>query len=100
MEIPITWNADYIDAQYQRWRSDPRSVSREWRIFFEGFELAAYPEREAAGVCDKIRLLKQARVQELIYRYRDLGPLLACLDPLMACPTEHPLLNLSAFDLS
>jgi 2-oxoglutarate dehydrogenase E1 component len=39
-------------------------------------------------------------VQSLIYRYRDLGHLLACLDPLAACPLDHPLLNLEAFKLT
>jgi 2-oxoglutarate dehydrogenase E1 component len=39
-------------------------------------------------------------VEELVYRYRDLGHLLACLDPLESCPVDHPLLSLSAFKLS
>jgi len=44
--------------------------------------------------------LEQARVATLIYRYRDLGHLLACMDPLTPCPTDHPFLNLNAFNLS
>ena len=60
----------------------------------------AAPGREAIGVCDRNELLLQSRVAELIYRYRDLGHLLACLDPLVACPTDHPLLNLAAFRLT
>jgi len=100
MEFSLVLNADYIDSRYRMWKSDPSSVPREWRIFFEGFELGTSPEGEIAGICDKSQILRQSRVEELVYRYRDLGHLLACLDPLVACPTGHPLLDLSAFNLS
>ena len=40
MNLTATWNADYIDAQYERWKAEPEKLSREWRAFFEGFELA------------------------------------------------------------
>ncbi len=100
MNLTATWNADYIDAQYDRWKSDPDSLSGEWRFFFEGFELAAAGVKPAAGTIDENFLRRQARVQALIYRYRDIGHLMACLDPLAACPTDHPLLNLTAFNLS
>ena len=33
------WNADVIEAQYQRWRTDPHAVDPSWRLFFEGFDL-------------------------------------------------------------
>ena len=99
MKLPTALNAEYIDSQYRIWKSDPDAVSEDWGIFFEGFELAAFPEREA-GVCEKAQVLRQSRVDELIYRYRDLGHLLACLDPLVSCPTDHPLLNISAFQLT
>lgn len=42
----------------------------------------------------------ESRVESLIYRYRDLGHLMVCMDPLSSCPTDHPLLNLGAFGLS
>jgi 2-oxoglutarate dehydrogenase E1 component len=35
----------------------------------------------------------------MIYRYRDLGHLLACTDPLSPCPISHPLLDLATFGL-
>jgi 2-oxoglutarate dehydrogenase E1 component len=89
------WNLDLIDAQYQRWRSDPQSVDEPWRFFFEGFELggAALP---SAGVQDG-RLVGLVR---LIDAYRDLGHLLAKLDPLSDALPSHPLLALSEFGLS
>lgn len=100
MNLTAAWNADYIDAQYERWKSDPQSLSSEWRFFFEGFELAAAGPKVSAEGIDEEQLRRQARVQALIYRYRDLGHLMACLDPLAACPTDHPLLNLAAFKLT
>ena len=94
MDLAAALNAEFIEAQYKQWKADPTSVSRDWRFFFEGFDLAASAMPEAAEGFDKEQLLRQSRVESLIYRYRDLGHLLACLDPLAACPTEHPLLVL------
>ncbi len=97
MKVPETLNAQYIDTQYQRWKADAGQVTRDWQFFFEGFELARTSGAGQGGGQDAD--LKQARVQSLIYRYRELGHLLSCTDPLAACPTEHPLLALDAFGL-
>ena len=96
-------DVDYIDAQYRLWKQDPHAVTRDWRFFFRGFELAAERTSELpveTGTADKNQILLQSRVQTLIYRYRDIGHLLACLDPLSACPTSHPLLDVSAVRIS
>jgi 2-oxoglutarate dehydrogenase E1 component len=100
MNYSLNLQGDFIESQYQKWKSNPQSVSREWRIFFEGFELAARPEQVSAGLYDKNEMLKQCGVQELIYRYRDLGHILTCLDPLGRCVDTHALLALSGFGLS
>jgi 2-oxoglutarate dehydrogenase E1 component len=100
MDLSAAWNAEFIEKQYKRWKADPNSVSRDWCFFFEGFELAASGAPEVVEGFDEEQLLGQSRVESLIYRYRDLGHLLACLDPLAACPTEHPLLSLEAFNLT
>ncbi len=34
------WSADYIERQYQLYRSDPASLSEDMRMFFAGFDLA------------------------------------------------------------
>jgi len=96
MNLSETLSADFIDAQYRKWRSDPSSLSDDWQFFFKGFELAG-----ASGPADvdPEQALRQANVGELIRRYRDIGHLLACMDPLSACPTAHPLLDLDAFGL-
>ena len=100
MNLSETLSKDYIDSQYEQWKADPNSVSRDWRFFFEGFEVGHGMDRETDAVYDEKQVLKQSRVDALIRRYREIGHLLACLDPLTACPTDHPLLNLSAFDLT
>ena len=100
MNLAETWNSEFIDAQYKLWQSDPDSVSKDWQFFFAGFELAAKDTTAPADSIDAEQVQQQARVHELIHRYRDIGHLLACLDPLVACPTDHPLLSLESFQLS
>ncbi|MEJ2656418.1 MAG: 2-oxoglutarate dehydrogenase E1 component [Desulfobacterales bacterium] len=100
MNLSETLSKDYIESQYWQWKADANSVTRDWRFFFEGFEMADGMDRKADVVYDEKQVLKQARVEALIRRYREVGHLLACLDPLTACPTDHPMLNLSAFDLT
>ncbi|MDZ7666296.1 MAG: thiamine pyrophosphate-dependent enzyme [Desulfotignum sp.] len=94
------WNAQYIEAQYKKWKDDPDAVPRDWQFFFKGFDIGNKRPAgdDTAGTPDAA--LQQSRVESLIYRYRDLGHLMACMDPLSACPTDHPLLNLEAFGLS
>jgi 2-oxoglutarate dehydrogenase E1 component len=91
----------WIEEQYLLWRDDPDRVAPEWRAFFAGFELAAAvpsgPVREELP--DRSYYLKQSGVQSLIYRYRDIGHLMACTDPLSPCAISHPLLELPAFGL-
>ncbi|MGD8777047.1 MAG: thiamine pyrophosphate-dependent enzyme, partial [Syntrophobacterales bacterium] len=99
MTVTGAWNADFIDEQYRLWKSDPSKVSQDWQFFFEGFELASAKEAEVVMVCDEDQISRQSRVEALIHRHRNLGHLLSCLDPLAACPTDHPLLNPRAFNL-
>jgi 2-oxoglutarate dehydrogenase E1 component len=77
-----TFNADFIDTQYKKWKADPNSVSSDWRFFFQGFELAGAQYGKAEPVCDEEQALRQSSVHALISRYRNIGHLLACLDPL------------------
>jgi 2-oxoglutarate dehydrogenase E1 component len=94
----ITLNLDFIEAQYQLWKANPDAVASDWRFFFEGFELAAAGRLEGFGEGDQA--LRQARVHALVTRFREIGHLLACLDPLEACPIDHPLLSLESVGLS
>lgn len=100
MDAIETYNADLIDAQYRKWQADSDAVSRDWQAFFKGFEIAYGQAPATAAAWDREQVIKQSRVEALKYRYRDLGHLLACMDPLAACPTEHPLLSLESFGLT
>jgi len=91
MAVTGAWNTEFIEEQYRLWQSDPTKVSRDWQFFFQGFELASAKDSEVVLVCDEDQVSRQSRAEGLTYRYRDLGHLLACLDPLAACPTDHPL---------
>jgi 2-oxoglutarate dehydrogenase E1 component len=100
MKQDETLNIDFYEDQYEKWKADPDSVSRDWQYFFKGFEIACSGNLSAPGEPVRGKVANQAGVDALIHRYRDIGHLLACMDPLSACPTEHPLLELDAFGLS
>lgn len=95
-----TWNTHFIDEQYKKWKQNPEILPRDWQIFFQGFDLSGDELPAGKPGIDEEQVVRQIRVEALVHRYRDLGHLLSCLDPLAACPTDHPLLTLSAFDFS
>ena len=88
----------WIEAQFLLWREDPAKLGAEWRAYFEGFELGG-SDLPGKKCLDPELALKQSAVHSLIYRYRDIGHLLACTDPLSPCKIDHPLLSLAAFGL-
>jgi 2-oxoglutarate dehydrogenase E1 component len=96
MTIPEALNLSYLESQYAQYKADPQSVNREWRVFFQGFDIGL---QQMPAVTQMPTAPADAKVAELIHRYRDVGHLLACMDPLSACPTTHPLLELAAFGL-
>lgn len=75
-----SWNADYIEAQYDLYRRDPDSVPEDMRAFFAGFELGLGHSGRPAASSDKASRFQSA-VDDLINAYRDLGHLAARLDP-------------------
>ena len=117
-------NADYIDELFARYQADPNSVDESWRFFFEGLELAIEsgtalptPPAQVAGngpVGTPVTYMaavpspapgttpinSEAKVGELIQHYRELGIMLANINPLTPAPTTHPLLELAAFELT
>jgi 2-oxoglutarate dehydrogenase E1 component len=80
---------------YEEWQQDPSSLSEEWRLFFSGFDLAARP----SGAIASERASDQSKVVSLIFAYRNLGHLIADLDPLGDNLESHPLLELETFGL-
>ncbi|MCA9285730.1 MAG: 2-oxoglutarate dehydrogenase E1 component [Phycisphaerales bacterium] len=116
------WNGEYIEALHQRWSENPDAVDPQWRQFFEGFELGSMrlARLEESGALEAaikpsnadhlppapspglvaVANSKQARVDSLIYHYRDIGHRAAELDPL-GRPRPFPEeLTLDSFDLT
>ncbi|MGH7342992.1 MAG: 2-oxoglutarate dehydrogenase E1 subunit family protein, partial [Candidatus Rokuibacteriota bacterium] len=89
---------DYVESLYRDYRRDPASVDERWALVFDGHDLG----REAAtrgpatgrraGVPAEEAILD--RVHDMIHSYRELGHLVADLDPLGQSPRRHPLLTL------
>lgn len=90
---------EWIESLYEHWQADPTSIDTEWQIFFSGFALAVEGVSSPENHYDESFALKVSGVQSLIYRYRSLGHLIACTDPLSPCQISHPLLELSEFGL-
>lgn len=91
----------WLEALFRQWQQGPDSVAADWRAFFEGFLLGSAAEGPAgADGLERASMERHLAVDALVHRYRDLGHLLACTDPLSSCPVEHPLLALSAFGLA
>src|SRR6185369_6849981 len=89
----------WLEKQYLRWQQAPESLEPEWRSFFAGFDLGRETPLELAHP-DLPDVLRHSGVQSLIYRYRDIGHIIACTDPLSPCTLSHPHLDLAAFDLA
>jgi 2-oxoglutarate dehydrogenase E1 component len=101
-------NKDYVAEQYRRWQADPRSVDESWALFFAGFELggqggngaaaaaiaATEPQAPPAAVGRDGAL---EGVYDLVHSYREVGHLVAHLNPLAPKPESHPLLEASDF---
>jgi 2-oxoglutarate dehydrogenase E1 component len=85
----------WLDAQYQLWREDPGKIPADWRGFFEGFELGRQDSTQGNN-----QDFRPAAVQTLIRRYREIGHLLACVDPLTPCTFDHPQLMPEIFGLT
>jgi 2-oxoglutarate dehydrogenase E1 component len=89
----------WIEHLYRLWQQAPDRLPPQWQAFFQGFEWGEESGAGGAACIDSAYALKQSGVQSLIYRYRDIGHLLSCTNPLDVCQTEHPLLALEVFDL-
>jgi 2-oxoglutarate dehydrogenase E1 component len=101
-------NADYVDALYQQYLRDPASVDAQWALFFAGFEAAGGNGATGAGATGARTGVARAAepttehigIFDLIHSYRELGHLIANLDPLGHNQTTHPLLEPAEFGFS
>jgi len=96
-----SWNAEFLEAEYERFKADPGSVPPDLAAFFYGFELAANggapsiaafagaatvaPSLPAAagggGGLESSTAQFQSSVDDLITAYRESGHLAARIDP-------------------
>ncbi|MCK7515166.1 MAG: hypothetical protein MZV70_71640 [Desulfobacterales bacterium] len=83
------------------WKSDPAAVTAGLALLLRGLRAGGRPAGGRFGAGRRrSRRCAQARVHALVHRFREIGHLLACLDPLEACPIEHPLLSLESVGLA
>jgi 2-oxoglutarate dehydrogenase E1 component len=81
-------NPEYVEALYRDYLRDPASVDERWAMVFAGYDLARTAGKAGPEIAD------------LVHSYRELGHLIADLDPLGGSPREHPLLRLSELGFS
>ena len=110
-------NREYIDQLYEQYRTDPASLDEKWGAFFQGFELgygragevedAEPASASEAGVTATPAIHERRELERtdtgavaVVEAYRRFGHYAADLDPLGTSPSEHPLLQLSEFELS
>ncbi len=84
-------NLEYIEQLYSDYKSNPDTMSPEWKSFFDGVEFA---QEGKFGMSDK-----ELAVYQLIQAFRAEGHLEADLNPLYA-PEASPMLSLQRFGLS
>jgi 2-oxoglutarate dehydrogenase E1 component len=104
LDLVARANADYVEEQYRRYKADPASVDDGWRLFFAGFELGAEgngaapaPGAAAEGGAVAPTPAPVIGIYDLVHSYRELGHLVAHLNPLEPKPEGHPLLAPAEF---
>src|SRR5678816_2193571 len=68
---------EYVEALYQQFRRDPASVDERWALLFKGYEFG-----QASGPSDGSQGTGGQAVADLVHGYRELGYLVADVDPL------------------
>lgn len=92
-------NVEYVEEMYRRYQRDPESVDPSWALFFAGYELARREAPPAAPPGLKVPS-PHIGVYNLVHSYREIGHLIANLDPLGNNLRSHPLLEPAEFGFS
>ncbi len=95
-------NTGYIEELAEQYRQNPDAVDPSWRYFFDGLALRGRMDQSLApqGPREADDLEFELKVLELIQAYRELGFLIADVNPLQRGIKNHPLLRLDKFGLS
>ncbi|MCE9626139.1 MAG: 2-oxoglutarate dehydrogenase E1 component [Deltaproteobacteria bacterium] len=95
-------NTGYIEELAEQYRKDPENLDPSWRYFFDGLALRTRMDQAlapASGPREADDLEFELKVLELIQTYRELGFLIADVNPLQRGIKNHPLLRLDKFGL-
>ena len=91
----------YIEAIYQKYKSNPETVEDGWRSFFEGFEFANAANGASPTISTTPSLnTKEFGVLSLIFAFRSRGHLLSTTNPIRPRRDRNPHLALADFGLS
>jgi len=94
------WNAEFLDAEYQRFKADPAAVAPDMAAFFHGFDLAVALPAAQGVPGDDAAARFQSSVDNLIDAYRESGHMAAKLDPFGRPRQRPPELSLAHHGLS
>lgn len=99
------WQADFLEAEYRRFVTDPESVAPDLRAFFQGFDLAqargaVQPGAAAPGSAGTATGSFEHAVWHLVHAYRAEGHLAAQLDPFGRPRERSPALSPAHWGLS
>jgi len=86
-------NPEYVDQLYQQYQQDPSSVGEQWAVVFAGYEFGL----QAGSELKRKGPINPPGVYDLIHSYRELGHLIADIDPLSEQVFSHPLLEAGNF---
>ena len=92
-------NPAYVLSLWDDYRRDPRSVDERWALIFAGLEYGL-ATRDVAPAAAGAAPAGGPDVAEIVHAFRELGHLIADLDPLGSSPREHPLLGLAELGLT
>jgi 2-oxoglutarate dehydrogenase E1 component len=87
-------NPAYLESLYRQFQDDPGSVDEQWRLLFAGYDFARTRGGSPADGGEPA-----FGISDLVHSYRELGHLIADLDPLDRALRTHPLLELGEFGL-
>lgn len=90
-------NLAYIEGLEQQYQTDPSRLEPTWRFFFDGLSVSRSGDAPAEISPEKLEF--EIRILELIQGYREMGYLIADVNPLDRGIKTHPLLDLSNFGL-
>ena len=106
-------NSNYIDQLFDQYCQDSDSLDPSWRYFFDGLALGSESTsadlvgdgaegqgRSRSTGSQLGELQGEGRVFQLILAYREMGRLIAQVNPLVAAPVSVPALELSRFGLT